>query len=111
MSSTAAAAKQARVPVAVQPHCGPSMMARTSAVTPAVDSTMPRQSKRCWRTRGSRGIKSCPAIRVITTIGMFTRKIDPYQKCSSSPPPTIGPKATAMPEVAPQMPSAFWRSE
>src|SRR5580658_8706372 len=33
--STAAAAKQARVDVAPQPHCGPSMMARTNNDTPA----------------------------------------------------------------------------
>ena len=45
------------------------------------------------------------------TIGTLTRKIDPYQKCSSSAPPTIGPNATAMPDVAPQIPSAFCRSD
>ena len=49
-------------------------------------------------------------MRVTTTIGTFTRKMDPYQKCSSRAPPVIGPKATAIPEVAPQMPSAFCRS-
>ena len=48
---------------------------------------------------------------VTTTIGTLTRKIDPYQKCSSSAPPTIGPKATAIPDVAPQIPSAFCRSD
>src|SRR6185437_4387602 len=77
--STAAAAKHASVPVAVQPHCGPSMMASTSADTPAVESTTPRTSKRRWRTRGSRGIRSCPASRVTATMGRFTRKIEPYQ--------------------------------
>ena len=46
-----------------------------------------------------------------TTIGTLTRKIEPYQKRSSSAPPVMGPKATAIPEVAPQMPSAFWRSD
>ena len=50
-------------------------------------------------------------MKVITTIGTLTRKMDPYQKCSSSAPPTTGPKATAIPDVAPQMPSAFWRSD
>ena len=48
---------------------------------------------------------------VTMTIGTLTRKIDPYQKCSSSAPPVIGPKATAMPDVAPQMPRAFCRSD
>ena len=47
----------------------------------------------------------------MTTMGTLTRKIDPYQKCSSSAPPTMGPKATAMPDVAPQIPSAFCRSD
>ncbi len=87
------------------------MMASTSDVTPAVERTTPRTSKRCRRTRGSRGIRSWPASRVTATMGRFTRKIEPYQKCSSSAPPTIGPNATAMPDVAPQMPSAFCRSE
>ena len=35
VSRTAAAAKQASVPTEAQPHCGPSMMASTSIVTPA----------------------------------------------------------------------------
>ncbi len=47
---------------------------------------------------------------VTTTMGTLTRKIDPYQKCSSSAPPVMGPKATAIPDVAPQMPRAFCRS-
>ena len=111
VSSTAAAAKHASVPAEAQPHCGPSMMASTSSVTPTVEITTPRMSKRCWRTSGSRGISSPPAMSVTTTIGTLTRKIEPYQKCSSSAPPTIGPKATAMPDVAPQIPSAFCRSD
>ena len=47
----------------------------------------------------------------MSTSGTLTRKIEPNQKCSSSAPPVIGPKATAKPEVAPQTPSAFCRSE
>ena len=111
VNRTAAPAKHASVPAEAQPHCGPSMMAKTSNKMPTVDTTTPRMSKGCWRTRGSRGIKSPPATSVTATIGTFTRKIDPYQKCSSSAPPTIGPKATAMPDVAPQIPSAFCRSD
>ena len=111
VSRTAAPAKQARVPAEAQPHCGPSMMASTNNRIPAVETTTPRMSKGCWRTRGSRGISNSPAISVTITIGTFTKKIDPYQKCSSSAPPTIGPNATAMPDVAPQIPSAFCRSD
>ena len=43
-------------------------------------------------------------------MGTFTRKMEPYQKCSSRAPPTTGPKATAIPDVAPQIPNAFCRS-
>ena len=68
-------------------------------------------SKGCAAIRGSRGMSSCPAINVTITMGTLTRKMEPYQKCSSSAPPVMGPKATAMPEVAPQMPSAFCRSD
>ena len=111
VSNPAATAKQASVPPDVQPHCGPSMMASTRLVTPTVDSSTPRRSKRCDATLGRRGTSAWPAPRVTTTMGTFTRKIEPYQKCSSNAPPTTGPKATAMPDVAPQMPSAFCRSD
>ena len=56
-------------------------------------------------------MRKWPLTSVTSTIGTLTRKIEPNQKCSRSAPPTMGPKATAMPEVAPQMPSAFWRSD
>ena len=111
VSRTAAAAKQASVAGAAQPHCGPSMMASTNAVTPAVETSTPRTSKGWAARRGRRGISIWPAINVMITMGTLTRKIDPYQKCSSSAPPTIGPKATAIPDVAPQIPSAFCRSD
>ncbi len=97
VNSTAATAKQASVPVDAQPHCGPSMMPSTNDVTPTVESSTPRRSKGCSAILGSRGISTWPATSVTMTIGTFTRKIDPYQKCSSSAPPVIGPKATAMP--------------
>ena len=43
-------------------------------------------------------------------IGMFTRNTEPHQKCSSSQPPVTGPRATARPVVADQMPMALARS-
>ena len=106
-SRTAAIKKQARVAGAAHPHCGPSMIASTSAVTPAVEMITPRRSNGCAVIRGRRGMSSWPAMNVTITIGTLTRKIEPYQKCWSSAPPVIGPKATAMPDVAPQIPSAF----
>ena len=99
------------MPTDAQPHWGPSMMASTNVVTPTVEITTPRKSKGCCAIRGSRGIMTPPAMRVTMTIGTLTRKIDPYQKCSRSAPPVIGPNATAMPDVAPQMPRAFCRSD
>ena len=42
----------AMLAVEVQPWCGPSMIAQTSAVTPTIDSTMPSGSNRS--TCGSR---------------------------------------------------------
>ena len=45
-----------------------------------------------------------------TAAGAIARNALPHQKCSSSQPPTIGPNATPMPVVAPQIPMAFARS-
>ncbi len=105
--STAAVAKQIIVPVDIQPHWGPSIIPNTRLVTPAVETSTPLVSNLPVATFGSFGISLCPPTRVTTTIGTFTRKIDPYQKCWSNAPPVTGPNATAMPDVAPQMPSAF----
>src|SRR3974390_131772 len=52
----AATEKQARVAGAAQPHCGPSMIARTSAVTPAVETMTPRVSNGGASIRGSPGM-------------------------------------------------------
>ena len=54
-SSTAASVKQASVPPEVQPHCGPSMMARTRLVTPAVERSTPRRSKAVGGDLGNLG--------------------------------------------------------
>ncbi len=41
---------------------------------------------------------------------MFSRKTEPHQKCSSSTPPTTGPRAAPAVAAAPQMPIAVARS-
>ena len=43
-------------------------------------------------------------------IGMFTMKIEPHQKCSSSQPPLIGPTATPTPTMAAHSPIALARA-
>ena len=58
VSITAATAKQASVPTEPHPHCGPSMMASTRLVTPTVEMSTPRKSKRCDATLGRRGISA-----------------------------------------------------
>ena len=85
-------------------------MASTSRVTPGRGDDHAPGVEAVPGLGSSLGMRKWPPITVTTTMGTLTRKIDPYQKCSSSAPPVMGPKATAMPEVAPQMPSAFCRS-
>ena len=43
-------------------------------------------------------------------IGTLIRKTEPHQKCSSRKPPSNGPRATAPPTAAAQMPMALPRS-
>ena len=43
-------------------------------------------------------------------IGTFTKKIDPKKKCVMRAPPAIGPRAMAIPVVAPHNPNALARS-
>lgn len=44
-------------------------------------------------------------------MGTLTKKTEPHQKCSSSQPPVMGPRATARPAVPAQMPMALARSD
>ena len=54
---TAAAAKHTSVVTDDHPHCGPWMMARTSKVTPRVEMSTPRVSKRCRWGRAIFGMR------------------------------------------------------
>ena len=56
------------------------------------------------------GIRKMPATRPIATIGMFTRKTEPHQKCSSSKPPVIGPSPMPSAETPAHTPIALPRS-
>ena len=46
----------------------------------------------------------------IAQIGTLISSTDPHQKCSRRNPPAIGPRATAAPVTADQMPIAWARS-
>jgi len=85
-------------------------MASTNKAMPTVEMTTPRTSKRYCATLGSRGIRIPPAMSVTTTIGTLTRKIEPYQKCSSSAPPRWT-EGHGDARRGPQIPSAFCRSD
>ena len=50
-----------------------------------------------------------PPTMASTATGMFTMKIEPHQKCSSSQPPLIGPTATPTPTMAAHSPIALAR--
>jgi hypothetical protein len=71
-----------------------------------VESTRPGRSR--WNSasdRDSRTVTKSRATQIAAT-GTLIRKTDPHQKCSSSTPPRIGPKATDRPPSAAQMPMA-----
>ena len=76
----------------------------------AIDSTSPTGSRR-W-TSGSLDVGTTAATVMTATItmGTLTRNTEPHQKCSSSQPPVTGPRATARPLMAAQMPMAAARS-
>ena len=62
--------------------------------------------------RGSRDVGTQTATSTIATAatGAIAKNTLPHQKCSRSQPPTIGPKATPIPTVAPHTPIALARS-
>ncbi len=66
-------------------------------------------------SRGASGSREVGTVLITNTMataatGAMARKALPHQKCSRSQPPTMGPKATPIPVVAPQMPMALARS-
>ena len=56
------------------------------------------------------GTTKQPATRATITIGTFTRKTEPHQKCSSRNPPATGPRAMPRPAMPAQMAMAWARS-
>jgi hypothetical protein len=76
-NNTPPIANAARIPVSVHPFSGAWMMAYSKAVRPVIERSAPIGSSR--GAEGSRdvGIRRMPAMRPPTTIGMFTRKIEP----------------------------------
>ena len=113
MNAASSTAERTNPPtVSADPHpCrGASMTVNTSRTIAAMESTRPSGSSRPASGSRVRGISRQPRTSDAVTIGRFTRKIEPHQKCSSSQPPLTGPSATARPETAAQMPMALARS-
>lgn len=61
----------------VQPHPGASMMAKRSAVRPAIDRKAPRMSSFGAAGSFDDGMISAAHTTATTTMGTFTRKIEP----------------------------------
>ena len=102
--------KPPMVAVLVQPRSGAWMIVHSSRERPTIDSNAPIGSRR--GVLGSRDVgTSVPHSTSAThTMGTFTRKIDPHQKCASRMPPMIGPRPMPMPLTPAQIPMARPRS-
>jgi hypothetical protein len=113
MNTAAAAAanvKPTMVAVPVQPRSGASMMLNTKVPIARVERTRPPTST--GGVDGSRevGTKRVAPRKVTAATGAMATKTLPHQKCSSSQPPLIGPRATPSPVMAPHNPMARARS-
>ena len=83
---------------------GASMIAQTSATRPAIESTAPSGvERRGVGVAATRARAKQPATRATMTIGTLTRNTEPHQKCSSSQPPSDGPRATPRPATPAQI--------
>ena len=109
-SSMNPSAPRASVWVDAQPALGASMIANTMIATAAVESTIPRRSRR--GASGSREVGTTHATSAIaaSASGTFARNVACHENDSRSAPPTMGPSATAAPVLAPQRPIARARS-
>lgn len=109
-SSTAEPASGPTTSGSPQPRAGPSMTPRTSPPRPRTLSTVLTGSTH--GTEGSRvsGISSSTATMPRTTSGMFSTKMEPHQKWSSSHPPSSGPAGMPTAMAAVTAPMAFVRS-
>jgi hypothetical protein len=58
----------------------------------------------------SRGARTNAPTRAMRTTGRLMRNTEPHQKCSSSAPPTMGPRAAPTIETLAQIPMARFRS-
>ncbi len=102
--------KPTTVAGAVHPRSGASMMVNTKVPMATVDRARPPTST--GGVAGSRevGTNNAPPSNVTAATGAMATKTLPHQKCSSSQPPVIGPKATPSPVIAPHSPIALARS-
>ena len=94
----------------VQPSEADSMIAYTTLPSTTTISTWPAGSNR--RARGARDSGTNSAAHTIATAatGTLIQKTDRQPKASTSPPPRIGPSASASPDIEPKTPMARARS-
>ena len=86
------------------------MIAQTSAVRPAIESTAPTGSSgRAWGSRDS-GMSRMPAAIATAAIGTLIQNTALQSNASSSAPPATGPSTMPMPDTAAQAPIARPRS-
>jgi hypothetical protein len=97
-SRAAATRKAPSVPPSVQPRPGASMMPHTSTTRPTMESRAPTRSSPRGDGSLDSGTNSRPPTRARRTMGMFTMKTEPHQKCWRSQPPLSGPRAMPMAE-------------
>ena len=76
-----------------------------------IESAAPPGSRGARSGSREAGIKYHPHTTATTTIGTFTRKIEPNQKCSSSHPLMTGPITPAIPVKMAKSAIAFARSD
>ena len=80
------------------------MIDQSSSPSPAIDSSAPARSGAAAAGFLESGTSGSAQAKPTAAIGTLIRKTDPHQKCASSRPPMIGPRA--MPSPAGRGPEA-----
>ena len=94
----------------MMPSSGISMIVTTRRIRPKADKAAPGRSRRGRDGSFDSGTRITAAMKPTVTSTGLTQKIACHENCSSSTPPTMGPRATPSPATAAQMPIACARS-
>ena len=95
---------------APHPWLGASMTAHRIVPSATIDSSAPTGSSAACVGSCDSGTRKKPSTRPTITIGTFTMKIEPHQKCSSRKPPVIGPSPMPSADTPAHTPIALPRS-